>query len=125
MSIAAQPIEIEPAWEESPEPRPRITLEVLTPTGHEELFYLGPHAPRLTAKEIDLLHKVWLDFSDKLGNEELHHHDVVHFALNLLTRAMDDGQRDEVVEQLREHLREIQNSRQNGTLLTGFPDNAS
>jgi hypothetical protein len=125
MSIAAQAREIGVAWERIPEPRPRITLEVLTPTGHEEVFYLGPHAPRLTAKEIDLLHRVWLEFSDKLGDEELHHHDVVHFALNLLARAMDDGQRDEVVEQLREHLREIQNNRQNGALLTGFPDSVS
>ncbi len=49
-----------------------MTLGVLTPTGHEEIFYLGPHAPRLTPKEIDLLHNVWLESSDRLPAEELH-----------------------------------------------------
>jgi amino acid transporter len=125
MSVAAQAREIGAAWERIPDPRPRITLEVLTPTGHEEVFYLGPHAPRLTAKEIDLLHKVWLECSEKLGDEELHHHDVVHFALNLLTRAMDGGQSDEVVRQLRNHLREIQSSRQSSELFPSAPDGPS
>ena len=111
--MTEQAREIGNAWERMPEPRPRVTLEVLTPTGHEEVFYLGPHAPRLTPKEIDLLHKVWLEFSEKLPNEELHHHDVVHFALNLITRAMHTDQADDILGQLRDHLREIQSRRQN------------
>lgn len=40
---------------------PRLTLEIFAPTGQEQVFYLGPHAPRLTPKEIDLLQKVWAD----------------------------------------------------------------
>jgi amino acid transporter len=99
------------AWEGMQEPRPRVTLEVFTPTGREQVFYLGPHAPRLTPKEIDLLHKVWLEFSDKLPADEIHHHDVVHFALDFLTRAMVNGQCDEVLLQLRDHLRGIQGVR--------------
>jgi amino acid transporter len=113
MTMTEQAREIGNAWERMPEPRPRVTLEVLTPTGHEEVFYLGPHAPRLTPKEIDLLHKVWLEFCEKLPNEELHHHDVVHFALDLITRAMHTDQADDVLSQLRDHLREIQSRRQN------------
>ena len=66
VEITEQAREIGVSWERMPEPRPRVTLEVLTPTGHEQVFYLGPHAPRLTPKEIDLLHKVWLEFSEKL-----------------------------------------------------------
>lgn len=72
---------------------------------------LGPHAPHLTPKEIDLLHKVWLDFSEKLPNEELHHHNVVHFALDMLTRAMQKGDESEVVRELQSHLQAIESRR--------------
>jgi amino acid transporter len=112
MAITEQAREIGTAWERIPEPRPRVTLDVLTPTGHEEIFYLGPHAPRLTPKEIDLLHNVWLELSDRLPSEELHHHDVVHFALEVVMRAMASGQTEEIVGQLREHLHEIRGRRQ-------------
>src|ERR1700758_362649 len=95
------------AWERMPEPRPRVTREIFTPSGQEQIFYLGPHAPRLTPKEIDLLHKIWLKLSAKLEHEELHHHDIVHFALDELERELDMGQEQDVVERLRKHLNYI------------------
>ena len=95
-----------------PEPRPRVTLEIFTPSGQEQIFYLGPHAPRLTPKEIDLLHKVWLELSDNLPNEEIHHHDIVHFALDEVEREIADGQGGDVLNRLRDHLRKIQKRRQ-------------
>ena len=69
------------AWEALPEPKPRLTLEIYSPTGQEHVFYLGPHAPLLTPTELDLLHRMWLDCSNEVAPEELHHRDVVHFAL--------------------------------------------
>ena len=101
------------AWERMPDPRPRVTLEIVTPSGGEHIYYLGPHAPRLTPKEIDLLHRVWLDFADKLPGEELHHHDIVHFALNEVEREIDKGGTDDVLKRLRDHLHEIQTKRLN------------
>ena len=83
------------------------------PPAQEQVFYLGPHAPRLTPKEIDLLHKVWLEFSDRLPGKEIHHHDIVHFALTEVEREMADGSTDEVLNRLREHLREIESRRIN------------
>src|ERR1700724_2675535 len=82
MPVTEQAREIGISWERMTEPRPRVTLEIFTPSGQEQIFYLGPHAPRLTPKEIDLLHKVWLELSDKLPGREVHHHDIVHFALD-------------------------------------------
>ena len=67
--VTDQAREIGMAWERMPEPRPRVTLEIFTPSGQEQIFYLGPHAPRLTPKEIDLLHKIWLDVGDKLPDK--------------------------------------------------------
>jgi hypothetical protein len=99
------------AWEALPEPRPQLTLEIHTPGGHEHLFYLGPHAPRLTAKEIDLLHGIWLELSNEVAPEELHHHDVVHIALEELSKEIHDGRRHEIVESLRQHLADIRGRR--------------
>jgi amino acid transporter len=111
VSVMEQAREIGIAWERMPEPRPRVSLEILTASGHEQIFYLGPHAPRLTPKEIDVLHKVWLDLSDHLPEEEIHHHDIIHFALDEVTREIAGGQGHDVLERLREHLHEIKSRR--------------
>jgi amino acid transporter len=99
------------AWERLPEPKPRLSLEIHTPGGQEEIFYLGPHAPRLTPTEIDLLHRLWLELSNQVGEEELHHHDIIHFALNELRREIEEGQEGDVVERLKEHLEKIRSRR--------------
>jgi amino acid transporter len=92
------------AWEALPEPRPQLTLEIYSPTGQEHVFYLGPHAPRLTPKEIDLLHGIWLELSNEVAPEELHHHDVVHIALEELRKEIQDGGRQKIIDALRKHL---------------------
>jgi amino acid transporter/nucleotide-binding universal stress UspA family protein len=113
MDLQEQAREIGFAWERMGEPRPRVTLEILTPQGQEQIFYLGPHAPRLTPKEIDLLHRVWLELSDPLPGEEVHHHDIVHFALAEVEREMSEGHTPAVLQRLREHLNEIKSRRIN------------
>ncbi|MBV8475193.1 MAG: APC family permease [Acidobacteria bacterium] len=100
------------AWERLPNPKPQLTLEILFPSGQEHVFYLGPHAPRLTPKEVDLLHSIWLELSNDVAPEEVHHHDVVHFALNELREELNNGQRDAVVARLKLHLQEIKGLRQ-------------
>lgn len=113
-TVTEQAREIGLAWERMPEPRPQVTLEIFTPSGTEQVFYLGPHAPRLTPKEIDLLHKVWLDLSDRLPGEEIHHHDIVHFALTEIERELTAPPVDRIFARFREHLAEIQGRRLNG-----------
>jgi hypothetical protein len=99
------------AWERLPDPKPQLTLVVYTPTGQEQVFYLGPHAPHLTPKEVDLLHGIWLELSNDVAPEEIHHHDVVHFALEELRKELSNSQRQEVVCRLRQHLQEIKDRR--------------
>ncbi len=91
MPLTEQAREIGVSWERMPDPRPRVSLEIFTPSGQEQIFYLGPHAPRLTQKEIDLLHKVWLDLSETLPGQEIHHHDIIHFALDEVERELVEG----------------------------------
>jgi hypothetical protein len=105
--ITDQARDIGLAWERMPAPRPRVTLELFTPSLQEQVFYLGPHAPRLTPKEIDLLHRIWLELSDQLPGEEIHHHDIIHFALAEVEREIAHGQGGDVLERLREHLHQI------------------
>src|SRR2546421_3864210 len=92
------------AWEKLPDPKPQFNLEIHMPNGDKIYKVLGPHAPNLTANEVNLLHRLWLRFSEVLGREELHHHDVVHFALEEVQKEMEDGREDEVVNRLRAHL---------------------
>ncbi|MCU1270317.1 MAG: Amino acid transporter [Acidobacteriaceae bacterium] len=99
------------AWEHLADPKPQLTLIIYSPTGQEQIFYLGPHAPHLTPKEVDLLHTIWLELSSSVAPEELHHHDVVHFALQELRQEMNDSQRQVVVERLKQHLQEIKERR--------------
>ncbi len=98
------------AWERLAPPKPHLTVEIFTPAGQEDIFYLGPHAPRLTRKEIDELHSLWLRFSEQVGSD-LHHHDVVHFALHELEKELAEGKEEELLQRLRQHLANIQSRR--------------
>jgi amino acid transporter len=95
------------AWERLPDPKPQLALQFYFPSGQDEIFYLGPHAPHLTGKEIDLLHGIWLELSKEVAPAELHHHDVVHFALEELQLEVRNSKREEILGRLREHLSRI------------------
>jgi amino acid transporter len=99
------------AWERLADPKPQLTLEIYFPSGQEHIFYLGPHAPHLTPKEVDLLHSVWLEISNEVAPEEIHHHDVVHFALEELREDLNNSRRSEILHRLRHHLQEIKDRR--------------
>jgi hypothetical protein len=111
MSIIEEARNAGVAWERLPEPKPRVTLDIFTPTGQEEVFFLGPHAPHLTIEEIDLLHTLWLRFSDELAPEELHHHDIVYFALNELKQELSQCSNGEILERLKRYLEEKKSRR--------------
>jgi len=100
------------AWEKLGDPKPQFNIEIHTPTGDKIFKVLGPHTPNLTANEVNLVHRLWLRFSEALAPEEVHHHDIVHFALNEVVQELDEGKEDEVFRRLRDHLE--QNKRKNG-----------
>jgi hypothetical protein len=93
------------AWERLPEPRPRITLDVISPDGSSKSYQLGPHVPRLRPQDVDLLHKLWLDFSsDPRFGGSLHHYHVLAVALEELKKQMRSGHRDEILQDLQEEM---------------------
>ena len=99
------------AWERLPDPKPQLAVQFYFPSGQDQIVYLGPHAPHLTPKEIELLHGIWLELSNEVAPDEIHHHDVVHFALEELQRDMRNSKRREVIGNLRLHLYKIRNRR--------------
>lgn len=99
------------AWEHLPDPKPQLTLVIYFPGGQEHVFYLGPHAPHLTPKEIDELHSIWLELSNDVAPQELHHHDVIHFALDELKGELNYSDREQVISRLRKHLSDISSRR--------------
>jgi hypothetical protein len=99
------------AWERLPDPKPQLTLSIYFPTGEDHVFYLGPHAPHLTSKEIDLLHGLWLELSNEIAPNEIHHHDIVHFGLEELRRDLTGVRRQEVMKGLVRHLETIKDRR--------------
>ncbi|HET6930424.1 MAG TPA: APC family permease [Candidatus Acidoferrum sp.] len=92
------------AWEKLGDPKPQFNLEIHMPNGDKIYKVLGPHAPNLTANEVNLLHRLWLRFSESAAPLELHHHDVVHFALEEVMKEVDDGQEEAVITRLKAHL---------------------
>jgi len=104
VSLAEEAREIGLAWEQLPDPRPPFNLEIFTPGGQREFFLLGPHAPNLTSNEVRLVHRLWLRFSDLVSPGELHHHDVVHFALDEVMKELEEGKEADVAARLKEHI---------------------
>ena len=99
------------AWERLSDPKPQLTLQIYFSGGQEHIFYLGPHAPHLTPGEVHLLHSTWLELSGDVAPEEIHHHDVVHFALEELRQDLSNTEREDVLRRLRQHLEEIKDRR--------------
>jgi amino acid transporter len=110
-STEEQARQVGEAWEKLGDPKPQFNLEIHMPNGDKVYKVLGPHAPNLTANEINLLHRLWLRFSDLVAPLELHHHDVVHFALEEVQKELDEGNEENVVKRLRAHLEENQKKR--------------
>jgi len=98
-----------------PDPRPQFNLEVYAPGGEHEFFLLGPHAPNLTTNEVRLVHRLWLHFCNLVAPQEIHHHDVVHFALDEVMKELEDGQEADVVERLKRHLEKNKSERKDAS----------
>src|SRR5215475_3507635 len=103
-SVEEQARHIGEAWEKLLDPKPQFNLEIHLKNGDKVYKVLGPHAPNLTANEVNLLHRLWLRFSEASAPLELHHHDVVHFALEEVMKELDDGQEEALMARLKAHL---------------------
>nr|WP_233581449.1 APC family permease [Acidipila sp. EB88] len=100
MTATEQAYQIGHAWEILPEPKQQFTYVIVTPDGQAQTFHLGAHAPTLNADDVQLVHRLWLNISRDPGFSELHHSDIVTYAL---TRLASDYARNkpEILDELR------------------------
>jgi hypothetical protein len=93
------------AWERMPEPRPRITLEVVAPDGAVREYLIGPHTPQLRSQDVELMHKLWLEITTDPRFGGAHHYHIVALALEELQRELTTDQRTELLQKLQEEIR--------------------
>ncbi len=72
------------AWEALPEPKRQFTFYIVKPNGEAEAFHIGPHAPTLQTDDVQLVHRLWLNFRREPAMQGLHHSDIVTYALTRL-----------------------------------------
>lgn len=101
-------------WEQLPEPRPSLSLEIVLENQTDTIFFnLGPHPPRLWPEDIDLAHRLWLELSAKGPGSKLHHRDVIGVALRRMSAELHSDRSFEVMEDV---LREVANGHDTGEL---------
>ena len=110
LTVQEQAFHMGQAWENLPEPKRQFTYYVVSPDGSAQSFYIGPHAPILNPDDISLVHRLWLNFRRDQEMGQLHHGDIVTYAL---TRLASDYARDkqETLKGLRRSIQDSNNPR--------------
>jgi hypothetical protein len=84
MSAEDQAFYLGQAWEALPEPRRQFNYYVIGHSGETNVFYIGPHAPSLSPDDVQLVHRLWLNMRRDPTMENLHHSDIITYALTHL-----------------------------------------
>jgi amino acid transporter len=84
MSAEDQAFHMGQAWEALPEPKRQFNFYVITPEGDTKVFYIGPHAPSLSPDDVQLVHRLWLNMRRDPSVPDLHHSDIITYALTRL-----------------------------------------
>ena len=72
------------AWEALPEPKRQFNFCVVAADGEVKVFYIGPHAPALSPEDVQLVHRLWLNMRRDPTAGDLHHSDIITYALTRL-----------------------------------------
>ena len=102
MSAEQQAFHLGQAWESLPEPKRQYNFYVIAPDGQVKVFYIGPHAPALSPDNVQLVHRLWLNMRRDPSLQQLHHSDIITYALTRLA-GQYAREKDEVVRDLRNY----------------------
>jgi amino acid transporter len=84
LSAEEQAFHMGQAWEALPEPKRQFNYFVISPSGEPKIFYIGPHAPALSPDDVQLVHRLWLNMRRDPTVPDLHHSDIITYALTRL-----------------------------------------
>ncbi|MFP5210060.1 MAG: APC family permease [Acidobacteriota bacterium] len=84
MTAEDQAFHLGQAWEALPEPKRQFNFYVIGPSGETKVFYIGPHAPALSPDDVQLVHRLWLNMRRDPSVQDLHHSDIITYALTRL-----------------------------------------
>ena len=84
MSPEDQAFHMGQAWEALSEPKRQFNFCVVSPNGDVKVFYIGPHAPTLSPDDVQLVHRLWLNMRRDPSVQDLHHSDIITYALTRL-----------------------------------------
>ncbi len=84
MSAEEQAYYLGQAWEALPDPKRQFNFYVIDPGGQAKVFYIGPHAPNLSPDDVQLVHRLWLNMRRDPSVSDLHHSDIITYALTRL-----------------------------------------
>ena len=100
MTPEDQAFHIGQAWESLPEPKRQLNFYVINPSGESKVYYLGPHAPSLRPDDVQLVHRLWLNLRRDPSIQDLHHSDIITYALTRLA-SQYAREKQEIVKDLR------------------------
>jgi amino acid transporter len=84
MTAEDQAFRMGQAWEALPEPKRQFNYYVIAQSGETKVFYIGPHAPALSPDDVQLVHRLWLNMRRDPSVADLHHSDIITYALTRL-----------------------------------------
>lgn len=103
------------AWEALPEPKRQFTFYVIKPDGESLSFHIGPHAPTIQPDEVQLVHRLWLNMRRDPAMRDLHHSDIVTYALSRMASEFAND-KDALVSDLSHYLHRSNHRRGLGNL---------
>ncbi len=96
LTAAEQAYHVGQAWEALPEPKRQFTFYVIKPDGESLSFHIGPHTPAIQPDEVELVHRLWLNLRRAPGMQDLHHSDILTYAITRVAEEFAANKQDTV-----------------------------
>jgi hypothetical protein len=99
MGAQEQAFRLGNAWEAAPEPKRQFLMYVVHPDMHADTFRIGPHTPTMKPEDVQLVHHLWLDITQRPGLGDIHHSDIITAALKRFEGEYTGKRRDDILQE--------------------------